>query len=74
MTNLYSKFARLFATDPLLVGTVATTDGITTRVALPDGALITARGTAAVGDKVFVRAGAIEGAAPNVATLTEIEI
>lgn len=74
MTNLYRQFARLFAPDPLLVGTVLSTDGITTRITLPDGALITARGTADVGAKVFVRAGAIEGTAPNVGSVTEIEI
>lgn len=73
MTNLYRAFARLFAPDPLLVGEVVAVSAIAVTVELPDGALISARGTATVGDKVFVRGGAIEGSAPNVA-VTVIEI
>lgn len=34
-------------------------------VLLPGGAIVQARGTAAVGQRVFVRAGAIEGPAPD---------
>jgi len=74
MTNLYQAFARLFARDPLLVGEVVATSAVDVTVELPDGALIKARGTATIGDKVFVRGGAIEGPAPNVASVTVIEI
>lgn len=73
MTNLYRQFANLFAPDPLLVGTVTAIAGTSVTVTLPDGALIQARGSATPGDKVFVKAGVIEGQAPNVA-VTEIEI
>lgn len=73
MTNLYKQFAGLFAPDPLLVGTVTAFDAVSVTVELPDGSLIKARGEAAINDKVFVRAGAIEGPAPNV-TVTEIEV
>lgn len=73
MTNLYRQFAKLFAPDPLLVGEVLATDAMSVTVELPDGSLIKARGTASVGDKVFIRAGAIEGPAPDVAVV-EIEI
>lgn len=73
MTNLYRQFAKLFAADPLLVGEVLATDTIGCTIELPDGSLVKARGTASVGDKVFVRSGAIEGPAPDVAVV-EIEI
>ena len=73
MTNLYRRFAELFAPDPLLVGEVVSTDAAGVAVELPDGALIRARGTAAIGASVFVRAGAIEGQAPS-ATVTELEV
>lgn len=66
MTNLYAAFARLFAPDPLLVGEVIDASAIDVTVELPDGAVIKARGTATVGDKLFVRGGAIEGSAPDV--------
>lgn len=65
MTNLYRQFAALFAPDPLLVGEVIAVDAASATVELPDGTLITARGTASVGAKVFVKGGAIEGPAPS---------
>ena len=73
MTNLYRQFARLFAPDPLLVGTVVGANAAGVIVRLPDGSLIPARGTASGGQKVFVRGGAIEGTAPDLA-LVEVEV
>lgn len=73
MANLYRQFANLFAPDPLLVGTVLAVDSVSVSVALPDGSLIKARGTASVGTKVFVRGGVVEGGAPN-AAVVEIEV
>lgn len=73
MTNLYRKFAGLFAPDPLLAGEVVAADAVGVTVQLPDGALLKARGTATVGGKVFVRAGAVEGPAPDV-EVVEIEV
>lgn len=64
MANLYKTFLSLVPTDPLLVGDVQAVDGDVAVVELPGGGLINARGAAKVGDRVFVRAGAIEGAAP----------
>ena len=63
MSNLYRKFLSLIPDAPLLVGTVVATAPM--RVALPDGTQIPARGEAALGDRVFVRDGAIEGSAPS---------
>lgn len=74
MTNLYREFSRLFAPDPLLAGEVTAVSAVDVTVELPDGALIKARGEATLGDKVFVRGGAIEGPAPNVASVTVIEV
>lgn len=73
MTNLYRQFAKLFAADPLLVGAVLATDTIGCTIELPDGSLVKARGEATVGAKVFIRAGVVEGPAPDVAVV-EIEI
>ncbi len=53
-----SYLAHLIA---LLVGTVA---GETSVVTLLDGGIVSVRGTATVGGKVYIRAGRIEGPAP----------
>lgn len=71
MSNLYRKFRALIPDAPLLVGTVVATTPL--RVELPDGTQIPARGEASLGDRVFVRDGAIEGPAPDF-PLTAIEV
>lgn len=73
MANLYAEFKKLIPTAPLLVGTVADayTGGAT--VTLQGGGTLRVRGAATVGQRVFVRDGVIEGAAPAL-TLVEIEI
>lgn len=63
MSNLYKKFLALVPNPPLLVGTVIAVEPV--HVQLPDGAIIVARGDAQVGQRVFVRDGAIEGEAPT---------
>ena len=63
MSNLYRKFKALIPDAPLLVGTVIATTPL--RVELPDGTQVPARGEATLGDRVFVRDGAIEGPAPT---------
>lgn len=63
MSNLYRKFKALIPDAPLLVGTVVATTPL--RIELPDGAQIPARGEATIGERVFVRDGAIEGPAPT---------
>ncbi len=74
MSNLYKAFAELFAQDPLWVGEVVATNSLGSTVELPDGSRINVRGTATVGSKVFVRAGVIEGPAPDVATVHVIDV
>lgn len=63
MSNLYRKFKALIPDAPLLVGTVVATMPL--RVELPDGTQIPARGEATLGERVFVRDGAVEGPAPT---------
>jgi hypothetical protein len=71
MSNAFARLIGLLPGDPLLVGTVtAIADGVAT-VELPDGGVLRARGAASVDDRVFVRAGAIEGQAP---ALSYVEI
>jgi hypothetical protein len=73
MSNLWATFKRLLPSTPLLIGEViAHNDDGTSRIQLPGGGKITARGTGvAVGSNAYVRAGLIEGEAPD---LTEVEI
>jgi hypothetical protein len=71
MANLYQAFADLFSQSPLLVGEVIATNSNGAIIELPDGSAILARGSATVGQFVFVRGGAIEGLAPS---LTAVEI
>lgn len=73
MTNIYRQFLDLLPARPLQVGTVtASASGVCT-VELPGGGLLQVRGTASVGQQVFVRDGAIEGNAPAL-TVVQIEI
>ena len=65
MSNLFRRFCALIPDAPLLVGTVVATDGYASRIELPDGTQIPARGEATLGERVFVRDGAIEGPAPT---------
>ena len=62
--NAWTSFTNLLPRDPLLVGTIASTDGITSVVTLLDGGVVSVRGTETVGNKVYIRAGRIEGPAP----------
>ena len=74
MHNLYEQFRQLIPDPPLQAGTVVGVVGAgTVTVALPGGGLIRARGSAAIGQKVFVRDDVIEGVAPSL-TLEIIEI
>ena len=65
MSNPYVRLMRLLPGRPLLIGTViAYEDGVST-LTVVDGGVLTARGEAALGEKVFFRDGAIEGPAPD---------
>lgn len=62
--NPLRRLVWLLPTEPLQVGdVVAASSGVCT-VELPGGATVQARGSASVGARVFVRGGAIQGAAP----------
>lgn len=73
MRNLYSEFRALIPEALLQVGTVTEVTGGVVTVQLPGGGLLKARGSAGVGQKVFVRDAVIESIAPNL-TLELIEI
>lgn len=65
MSNLFAIFKGLLPQTPLQVGTVLAESNGTVTIELPGGATATARGEAAVGDRVFFRDSLIEGPAPN---------
>lgn len=71
--NLFVLFRKLLPSYPLQVGEVVARDGDTATVELPGGGRLTARGSGSVGTKVFVRNGAIEGAAPSL-TIETIDV
>lgn len=64
MRNPYRQLLGLLPQRPLQVGTVEHVSAGGHVVELPGGGRITARGEATVGQRVFVRDGAIEGVAP----------
>lgn len=62
--NFYRAFKAIFPDPPLQVATVTAVDGDVATVELPGGGVLQVRGTAAEGDRVFIRDGVIEGQAP----------
>lgn len=69
MLNPYKALRALLPDAPLLAGTVtAYSSGVAT-VTLPGGGTVNARGEATVGQRVFVRDGAIDGPAPELVQL-----
>lgn len=73
MSNPYAGLLALLPSTPLQVGTVLDTAAGVSTIELPGGGTITARGSATIGAKVFVRAGLIEGEAPSL-TLVAIDV
>lgn len=72
-TNLWKRLKQIISDDPLLVGVVESVSSYGAVVVTPDGARVSVRGTASVGDHVFFRSGLIEGPAPELtAVLIEI--
>jgi hypothetical protein len=63
--NLYRRLRDILPDEPLLVGLITSESAAGYVIQLPDGAEIVARGDATVGQRVFVRAGLIEGPAPE---------
>ena len=72
-TNIFKIFSDLLPARPLQVGSVVHVDGDICTVELPGGGRLQARGTATVGQHVFVRDSVIEGEAPAL-PLVEIEV
>lgn len=71
--NPYKRLRGLFPEARLLVGTVTAAGAETATVVLPDGSEMRVRGVVDVGDQVYIRAGAIEGPAPDL-PVVEIEV
>ena len=69
--NLYRQLRELLPEPALTVATVAAThtDGTVT-LTYPGGAQQRVRGEGTVGQNVFVRAGQVEGQAPNLDSVT----
>lgn len=63
--NPYKLLRDLLPDAPLLVGTVTAAGNGTATIQLPDGGTVQGRGSATVGQRVFVRDGVIEGPAPS---------
>jgi len=63
-TNLWRRLKQILPDPPLLVGVVDSVSAYGAMVELPDGSLVAVRGSANVGQTVFIRNGVIEGEAP----------
>ena len=73
MHNVYQQFRKLLPDPPLQVGTVIEIGSGLVTVQLPGGGIVKARGSAEIGQKVFVRDGVVEAIAPNL-SLEIIEV
>lgn len=65
MTNIYRQFLDLIPKEPRQVGEVSAIINGVAIVDLMGGGQVQAVGDATIGQRVFVRAGAIEGPAPT---------
>lgn len=63
--NPYTKLLGLLPQRPLQVGNVIAIDNGVCTIELPGGGRESARGEAAINDRVFFRDGLIEGPAPD---------
>ena len=73
MHNVYEQFRQLLPDAQLQVGTAIEVGIGVVTVQLPGGGTVRARGSAAVGERLFVRDGVLQAVAPNLA-LEIIEI
>ena len=71
--NVWSAFKQILPSEPLLIGTLSSTDGQTSLMTLVDGGVIRVRGTGTTNKKYYIRAGRIENEAPNL-VLSEIVV
>ena len=65
MSNVYQQFRALLPDPPLQAGTVTEVAAGVVTVQLPGSGHVRARGSAEVGQKVFIRDGVVEAVAPN---------
>lgn len=65
MHNVYEQFRRLIPDPPLQAGTVIEVGSGVVAVALPGGGVLRARGSADLGQVVFVRDDVVEGIAQS---------
>ena len=73
MHNIYQQFKKLLPDPPLQVGTVIEVSSGVVTVQLPGGGIVKARGSADIGQNLFLRDGVVEAIAPNL-TLEIIEV
>ncbi len=73
MHNLYEQFRQLLPDPPLQAGVVTEVGSGVVTVQLPGGGVLRARGSADVGQRVFVRDGVVQAIAPSL-TLEIIDI
>ena len=73
MHNLYEQFRQLLPDPPLQAGLVTEVSSGVVTVQLPGGGVLRARGSADVGQSVFVRDGVVQAIAPSL-TLEIIDI
>lgn len=71
--NVWTAFKEIMPSSPLLVGTVSSVTGETSLMTLVDGGVIRCRGVGQVGEKWYVRNGALESKAPSL-MLSEIVV
>lgn len=74
MSNLFKIFKDLIPTEPLLVGTVLSSVGDVHRVQLPGNDIRIVRGKTSNTGRVFVKGDVIQGEAPNLGTVLEIQV
>jgi len=65
MSNPYKRLISLIPGDPLDTGEVVATSGDGVTVQLLSGEHVKVRGTANLGEHVYIRGGVIEGPAPD---------
>lgn len=63
--NVWVSFTEILPKDPMLVGTLSSTDLVTSLITLIDGGVVRVRGTGNVGAKYYIRSGEIVSEAPN---------
>ena len=70
MANIFTQFLALLPKESLEVGAVIAATATGATVQLMGGGIVQARGEATLGQRVFVRAGVIEGPAPTLTYVT----